>query len=83
MCERFSQGHNRERMDYETVRLPFMVLNCVLESKDNESMTRGGAGGGEGRGKLLEKGSANSVVDLPEKRLRHRTIFSMKFDNWP
>ena len=83
MCERFSQGHNRERMDYETVRLPFMVLNCVLESKDNESMTRGGAGGGgEGGGKLLEKGSANSVVDLPEKRL-HRTIFSMKFDNWP
>ena len=50
MCERFSQGHNRERMDYETVGLPFMVLNCVLESKDNESMTRGGAGGGGGEG---------------------------------
>ena len=54
MCERFSQGHNRERMDYETVRLPFMVLNCVLESKDNESMTRGGAGGG-GRGEAVGK----------------------------
>ena len=78
----FLSGAQSRKNGLRNSRVTFYGIKLrVGEYRQWKHDTRGG-GGGEGGGKLLEKGSANSVVDLPEKRL-HRTIFSMKFDNWP